>query len=211
MKGYELHNTVKIPCRKCDECKATESRAWSARISTEAKKHKYNYFLTLTYNDEELKKNNNKTEKKEIQLFIKKLRNTGLKFKYYAVGEYGTKTGRAHYHLALLMDEELGDIKYIHTKKNIYLRSEKIEKIWNKGFIVIGKLEQKSTDYITKYITKSTKKDKWRILSKNFGIELNENYNLYRSTAGKITKLTNYEKSQMRENDPEKYYKKSTT
>lgn len=106
------------------------------------------------------------------------------------------------------MDNELEDLKYIHTKKNIYLRSEQIEKMWNKGFIVIGKLEQKSTDYITKYITKSTKKEKWKILSKNFGIELNENYNLYRATAGKITKLTNYEKAQMRENDPEKYYKK---
>lgn len=40
-----------IPCSQCLDCRLKYSREWAARIMIEAKQYKYNYFVTLTYDD----------------------------------------------------------------------------------------------------------------------------------------------------------------
>lgn len=63
------------------------------------------YFLTLTYNNEHLPKCG--IFKEEIQLFLKRLRikldrlNISHNLRYVAVGEYGSKSKRPHYHMIL--------------------------------------------------------------------------------------------------------------
>lgn len=44
-----------LPCGKCIGCKAAERKNWAIRLELEAKKYENNYFITLTYNNENLK------------------------------------------------------------------------------------------------------------------------------------------------------------
>lgn len=41
-----------IPCQKCWACQLNYSAEWATRIMLEAKKYDHNYFVTLTYDDE---------------------------------------------------------------------------------------------------------------------------------------------------------------
>ena len=64
--------------------------------------------LAQDYLDTQLEKidirsNNNSINKKDIQKFLKRLRYyfKGRRIRYYYVGEYGERTDRPHYHMAL--------------------------------------------------------------------------------------------------------------
>lgn len=107
----------------------------------EFKASKNCYFVTLTYNDENIYRNSQgvpSVSKEEFQLFIKKLRKkNGVGFRYYAVGEYGTNTNRNHYHfLGFNCSPNFGDI---------------VSTSWNKGHIMLGEVNIKTIKYITKY------------------------------------------------------------
>lgn len=127
----------KINCKKCIGCKIDYCNEWATRGQLEAKKSPNNWFITLTYNDENLPLNNYNipTLKKEhITKFINTLRkhferrnHTGIK--YLIGGEYGTKKGRPHYHL-ILFNLPLNDLKKIKWKNKEAYYSPLIEKIW---------------------------------------------------------------------------------
>lgn len=161
------------------------SREWMGRITKETSLYANNCFLTLTYNEEHLpiKEVINKETgelitghplvKEHITKFIKSLRrqykyhhnHEGIRF--YACGEYGGKTGRPHYHLALFnIDTTVwGDLKFLRNNHqgDALWTSPKIEKIWGKGFIVIGDLTPQSAGYIARYMLKKQKgkEKKW--------------------------------------------------
>ena len=56
--------------------------------------------LNLTYDDAHLPEHG-QLWKDELQRFFKRLRKGGYKFRYVASGEYGEKTRRPHFHIAL--------------------------------------------------------------------------------------------------------------
>lgn len=136
---------ITIPCGKCGACKGRNRAEWSFRIKEEFKASNTAYFLTLTYNNENIVYGNSEWAtlvKRDLTLFIKALRQQNSlknknKIKYYAIGEYGTETFRPHYHIAIFnCDKEL---------------IESCIKIWKKGNIHIGEINNKSIHYITKY------------------------------------------------------------
>lgn len=173
---------IKIPCGSCIGCRLDYSRMWMARIVKEAEGYKNNAFITLTYNEENIPYKdviNKETGelitghpliKSHLRDFIKRLRrqyeyhfnHKGIRF--YACGEYGSKNQRPHYHIAAFnIDTTVwGDIKQIgsnHQGDAIWT-SEKIEKIWGKGFITIGDLTPQSAAYIARYMLKKQKGEK---------------------------------------------------
>lgn len=77
--------------------------------------------------------------KRDLQLFFKSLRkaNSLRKIKYYAVGEYGGKTKRPHYHIILFNAD-------ITTVQNA----------WTKGQIHYGNVSGASVGYTLKYMSK---------------------------------------------------------
>lgn len=106
----------------------------------ESYEHPVSAFLTLTYDKENLP-NPPEVSKREIQLFMKKLRAySGREYRYYAVGEYGEKTWRPHYHLIVYglnpTDEKL------------------ISKCWKKGFVYCGLVTDASCSYVSSYVIK---------------------------------------------------------
>lgn len=170
---------IQIPCGRCIGCRLDYSRMWMARITKEAGEYENNMFLTLTYNPEHLptKDTINKETgelitghplvKEHVQKFIKRLRrqyeyhfkHTGIR--YYACGEYGGKTHRPHYHLAIFNCDATawGDIKFLQNniRGDALWTSQKIEQIWGKGFITIGDLTPQSAAYIARYMLKKQK------------------------------------------------------
>lgn len=67
----------------------------------------FSYFITLTYSDEHLPEGGN-LEPRDLQLYWKRLRkNTGKSLRYFAVGEYGDRTRRPHYHAVVFTQNEI--------------------------------------------------------------------------------------------------------
>lgn len=101
--------------------------------------HGDSVFLTLTYDDDHLPSERKKL-KRDVQLFLKRLRAaTGLKIRYFIALEYG-RLGRAHFHGILY------GISVFHAAA--------IDKAWGRGFIQVGECNEKTCRYVAKYVTK---------------------------------------------------------
>lgn len=142
--------------------------------------HKNFTFLTLTYSDVYLPKNGDLSYR-DLQLFIKKLRKLNTaKLKYFAVGEYGEKDLRPHYHI-ILFGYEPKDVKKIGR----YYTDLLIQKLWYQGYNTVGGVTNRSLNYTLKYCTKNLhlnyadlglKKPK-ALISTNMGLNYLENTN----------------------------------
>lgn len=151
------NGSLPIPCGQCIGCRLEYSRQWALRCHHEAQMHKHNAFLTLTYNNENLPSNYS-IDKREVQLFIKRLRKRIPKIKHYSCGEYGEQNNRPHYH-SLIFGYDFPD-KVLHqiTKDGMPLfRSPTLEKAWNKGFSLIGEVTFQSAAYVSRYMLKKRK------------------------------------------------------
>lgn len=118
---------IQVPCGKCVICRDKKAREWSFRAVCEnATSEQQPIFVTLTYNNEHLPSCG--IFKEELQLFLKRLRirltRLGYKhnLRYFACGEYGSKSGRPHYHMI---------IWNMPLMRNISERLHTIEKAWS--------------------------------------------------------------------------------
>lgn len=127
-----------VPCGKCFNCMKRKQLTWVMRLSYENLYHNSSIFITLTYNNENLKE----TNKRDIQLYLKRLRKaTGKKIRYYATSEHGEKTQRPHYHAIIFGLSKSLDSEVVRNK-------------WPFGNVYIGTVTPKSITYITKYCYK---------------------------------------------------------
>lgn len=150
-----------VPCGKCPDCLSKKRAEWTFRLLQELKHSSSGYFITLTYDDKYLPKNNMgipELNKRDLQLFNKRLRRFQDKIctniskspsnrlqlikmpqiKYYAVGEYGENTNRPHYHSITF---------------NLYKQTvDNIISIWGLGHVKIGFANEPDIHYVTKYV-----------------------------------------------------------
>nr|QJB20379.1 MAG: replication initiator protein [Microvirus sp.] len=105
--------------------------------------HKSASFVTLTYKDDAIPKNNS-VSKDELQRFFKRLRIDlrDRKICYFACGEYGEQYQRPHYHAIILG---------IHPKEDQKL----VDEAWGLGFTYFGSVTYDSCRYTADYIMKS--------------------------------------------------------
>lgn len=156
---------VKLPCGQCIGCRLERSRQWAIRCMHEAQLHEKNSFITLTIDPEkahDLKRPelNITLVKRDVQLFIKRLRKQYPAKKYghigyYYCGEYGENYGRPHYHICLF-GFDFDDKTLWRTSRSgepLY-RSPTLEKLWTLGFSSIGEVTFESAAYVARYITK---------------------------------------------------------
>lgn len=96
------HDKHPVPCGKCPPCLQRRASAWSFRLLNEMDSIPRCFFLTLTYSSPPLSKSGRMTlVKRDWVLFMKRLRKfhvPGTTIRYYAVGEYGSKRMRPHFH-----------------------------------------------------------------------------------------------------------------
>jgi len=168
---------VPVPCGRCMPCRVNHAQEWSFRIEQEMELAHTAHFITLTYSDEDVPRNDlghTILVKSDFQKFLKRLRyhadqyyniqaktldfNQAIKvpsIRYYLVGEYGEETFRAHGH-AIIFNIPLETLKYL-------------ERIWRHGHVKIGTVTPASIKYVTKYITKIDSRDlEQRDLTKPF-------------------------------------------
>lgn len=104
LSPLNLGENVIVPCGHCMPCRINRVRAWTIRILMEYESFgQKGLFITLTYDNEHLPLNQTLV-KSDLQKFLKRLRRDlgNRRIKYFACGEYGTKTQRPHYHLIVL-------------------------------------------------------------------------------------------------------------
>lgn len=140
-KPIEINGDLSFPCGKCIACRIQRTQEWAVRLVHESVFWDSSIFVTLTYSDEHLPEDN-KVSKRELQMFIKRLRYNlnDRKIKYYGCGEYGDKTNRCHYHLIVFGMEP----------KEKYM----LEAAWNKGIVHVGTVTLNSCRYVASYIQK---------------------------------------------------------
>lgn len=107
---HEIRGKIPVQCRRCSECRKAKQRDYIGRLLAEEKGSVETWFVTFTYgggydNDEAYL-----LKYKTLQDCFKNMRkgrrayrggpwqHEPLKFKYAAVGEYGTEGQRAHFH-----------------------------------------------------------------------------------------------------------------
>lgn len=158
----KIYHTV--PCSKCPKCLARRASAWSFRLMQEEKVSQSAYFITLTYDTSYVPLTEKKfmqLRKRDLQLYFKRVRKShgpGVRLKYYAVGEYGGKFSRPHYHIILYNAK----IQCMLTKKDenalrIHGLDGKLElmsKHWIYGHTTFGQVNGASIGYSLKYISK---------------------------------------------------------
>lgn len=164
------------PCGQCMPCRINRRRVWTHRLMLERMCHDDACFVTLTYDDEHLpeildKKTGelqNTLVPNHLRYWLDRLRKShaSQKIRYYACGEYGDQSNRAHYHIALFGYPQcrFGNSTYTKTRLSCCEQCDNIRSTWGKGNIYCGELTHESSSYIAGYVTKKmTSKDDARL------------------------------------------------
>lgn len=147
-----------VPCNKCLNCLKNNVSHWFTRILFESFSSDTSLFVTLTYDDVSLPSDG--VCKRDLQLFHKRLRKAGFKFKYYVISEYGPDTHRPHYH-------------GIYFNLPEYVFSE----FWKLGFSMVKEILPQRIQYVCCYhILKGIdvpegKAPNFRLLSQGLGLQ----------------------------------------
>lgn len=174
---YRRAGVREVPCGKCLNCKKRRISNWSFRLMQEDKVAISSYFLTLTYDLEHCPITKNgfmDLRKRDLQNFFKRLRfqhgddNAGRTLKYYAVGEYGGRYMRPHYHIILFnarLEVVLGSKLAGNVERGVIELDGKrpfMCEAWSPrdtpiGHITVGKVSEASVGYTMKYISKPSR------------------------------------------------------
>lgn len=131
---YQEGDVIRFPCRKCYWCLQARAREWTLRCALEAREHKENCILTLTYENSP-----RELQERDVQLFLKRLRKhiAPAKLRYFYGGEYGTLKKRPHYHM-IIFGWQPNDCHLWQVIKGInYYNSPTIDKLWGHGYVTI--------------------------------------------------------------------------
>lgn len=178
----DIGRCIQIPCGKCIGCRLAKSNDWATRCSLEANQWDNNWFLTLTYDDEHLPYQNNSDIddngviikdnilvptliKDHLKKFFKDLReeyrtkHNHTKIRFFACGEYGSTTGRPHYHI-IMFNLPIFDLT-LHKKSSTgaHYHSNALDNTWGNGWITINECNYNTAGYVARYVTKMTRKD----------------------------------------------------
>lgn len=119
----------------------------------EASSYEDNCFLTLTYDDAHVPRDGS-LRKREFPDFMRRLRKTGVRARYFHCGEYGDSTSRPHYHACLFGHSFPDRAEWTTRGENIVWRSAELERLWPLGLSEIGSLTFESAAYVARYVCK---------------------------------------------------------
>lgn len=150
-----------VPCGKCSVCEYNRKREWTIRLLHESRASHATFFVTLTYDDENLPLCPEcglpylcKEDAKDFTLNAKKFFDfLGFDFRYFIVGEYGETYGRPHFHLLVFLTER--NALKLDFSLNVKEFQKIIGIIWKYGFVHIGSASDGASAYCAKYCLKN--------------------------------------------------------
>lgn len=189
---------IEVPCGHCACCRDKKCREWEFRAVAESvSSSNSTYFITLTYAPKYFPHYG--VTKSAIQLFMKRLRikldRLGIEhcIKYFACGEYGTRTKRPHYHLLLWnfpdnnkqhFPNVTSVLHFIEECWSVYSRDDDGNWLYEKGsntplrepigFCMCKPCDKGAYSYVMKYMRKQYKapkgmNDVFYLVSKGIG------------------------------------------
>lgn len=139
---------------------------WALRLKHEAKFHNQAFFITLTYNDENVPADGS-LDPKHVKNFIRRYRREFGKTRFFSCAEYGGKLQRPHYHVIAFGPDIPDRVQhyrdYPQSQFNpaframfgesgiIHYRSPRLEKCWPFGFSEFTYAAPATMDYVTKF------------------------------------------------------------
>lgn len=171
VKIHMNQETTLAPCKRCDECKALRKRMTLGLVLAEEHAAKETWFSTYTYDGGEDNPEAFVLDYRDLQRMFYRMRKAGLKFAYVAVGEYGEKKGRAHWHVLFFWKgpapERNMDIQLNHPNKD---NGE--EPFWSHGIVQheYPRSNTATSVYVMKYLSKG--EQQYNNLRKSAGMGL---------------------------------------
>jgi len=136
-------------CGQCMPCRINKRRLWVTRLHLEAGVNPPAFFLTFTYDEKHLPLDGS-LDRWHLHGCFKRVRSAGVRFRFFAVGEYGDHSFRPHYHAVIF------GVPY----ESISVFQEK----WGMGFVDVKVCEGALFDYIAGYVCKKmTRSDDKRL------------------------------------------------
>lgn len=146
------------PCHRCWQCRRDRVNDWVGRCIAEWKTARHCLVVTLTYGEDPHYAgvdhiNAHVLFYSDVQKYLKRLRRvTPGRIRFFCAGEYGTKKGRAHWHILLFFQRALPPNirlreRYLHEGKNG-------EMLWPHGWTYWDEPSAESIRYVTKYVLK---------------------------------------------------------
>lgn len=154
---FAVARDINLPCGRCHGCRLDNVRQWSLRMMHHARYSTSNYFVTLTYNDQNLPQHSN-LRYDDLSKFFKRGRHEfqteTSSFKYFACGEYGDKTLRPHYHFCAF-DFKIDDLRpFKRVDRGWYYTSQTLQEKWPYGHSIVVPLTWSTALYTAGYVTK---------------------------------------------------------
>jgi len=161
-----------VACRKCWQCRDNRVDDLCGRCIAETSTSDQTLSVTLTYDDKKLARTKDLPDRrahahtlvyKDVQLFLKRLRNHGYNPRYIVTGEYGSDAARAHWHIILFLRGKKIDVEslksYFGPKYPGGYDNRVAFDHWPHGFCYFQKPEYKAFRYALKYVLKDQQKE----------------------------------------------------
>lgn len=144
-------------CGQCMPCRINRRRVWTTRCLLEAMFHPASMFVTLTYADSCVPRGTSphpELLKKDLQDFLKRLRYylAPRKVRFFAVGEYGSRTWRPHYH-AIIFNAQ-GNTAMVGKQIMHFGDAREVAKAWPLGHVSVSQLTPERVAYCAQYTAK---------------------------------------------------------
>lgn len=141
-----------FPCGKCPACLNQDKEELAERIFFESRVSPCSYFLTLTYNEENLPfdpvSGLHCFDKEGVEAYIRRVRDflrpRGISLRIFLSCEYGDISQRPHYHA----------IAYLSSFLSLQQAWTMFNDLWRKGIVYLSSVGAGCCRYVAKYCLK---------------------------------------------------------
>lgn len=157
-----LDNGSQVACRNCWQCKAVRIDDLVGRCIAESKTATAAHAVTLTYGrkfDAESTTYGEAEHERaavltysDVQKFFKLLRFNGFPLRYFVAGEYGSRKGRAHWHVIIFWQGAVPTLPEM-KKRTLWMRTPEAA-WWPHGAVFFDNPEYAAFRYNMKYVLK---------------------------------------------------------